>query len=363
MHARRWLRILLELARIGAESGSADNRRLALRVGSWALATALFATACGGADDGSSGEDPNGGAGDAGASSAGSSGWPSNGGSAGTTSDGGGGSSAEPGTGGSTGEAGSAGAAGNDCPRARVDVAAGATLNVRPDPSTANAPVGTLPNGAVVDVVAQVQGESVGGDTLWFQIATRTLSGYISSAFAACTTDEPPVLAPPGAWYLPLECGKSAKISQGNFGNFSHSGKAAYAFDFSLGVGTKMVAMADGIVHHVYDQTGPGDPCYDGGGSSCYPYANLVVLLHGDGSTSIYKHLSQVLVSLGAFVARGTAVGLSGSTGYSTGPHAHVMRQEDCGQANCQSIPLVFADVPGDGVPDTGQTVTSGNCP
>jgi murein DD-endopeptidase MepM/ murein hydrolase activator NlpD len=348
---------------LGVQSGAVDNRRLALRVGSWAIVAALLASACGGADDDLSGGDPKGGAGDAGASSAGGSGWPSSGGSGAATSDGGGGSSAEAGAGGSAGEAGSAGAPSNECPRVRVDVAAGATLNVRPDPSTANAPVGSLPDGSVVDVVSQVQGESVGGNTLWFQIATSTLSGYISSAFAACTTDEPPVLVPPDAWYLPLECGKSAKISQGNSGSFSHSGKAKYAFDFSLGVGTPMVAMADGIVHHIYDQTGPGDPCYDGGGSSCYPYANLVVLLHGDGSTSIYKHLSQVSVSLGAFVARGTAVGLSGSTGYSTGPHAHVMRQEDCGQANCQSIPLVFADAPGDGVPDTGQTVTSGNCP
>ncbi len=242
-------------------------------------------------------------------------------------------------------------------------VAAGATLNVRPDPSTSQAPVGTLPNGAIVDVVAEVQGESVSGNTLWFQVSSPKVSGFISSVYAECTLEEPPVLTPPGAYYLPLECGKSAKISQGNFGSFSHSGKSKYAFDFSLGVGTPMVAMADGVVLHVYDKTKPGDPCYDGGGSSCYPYANLVVLLHGDGSASIYKHLSKVLVSLNDFVPRGTPIGLSGSTGYSTGPHAHVMREENCGVANCQSIPLSFADVAGNGVPTTGQTVTSGNCP
>ena len=86
-------------------------------------------------------------------------------------------------------------------------------------------------------------------------------------------------------------------------------------------------------------------------------------LMHADGRTSIYKHLSEVSVSLGELVPRGRAVGLSGSTGYSTGPHAHVMLQEDCGADNCQSLPLVFEDVPGDGIPDTNQTVTSGNCP
>jgi len=39
------------------------------------------------------------------------------------------------------------------------------------------------------------------------------------------------------------------------------------------------------------------------------------------------------------------------------------MRMEDCGANNCQSIPLAFADVGGDGVPNTGEMVTSQNCP
>jgi murein DD-endopeptidase MepM/ murein hydrolase activator NlpD len=250
----------------------------------------------------------------------------------------------------------------NDCPRARVLVSAGNSLNVRPTPSTAMESVGSLPNHSIVDVLEVVTGESIDGNDQWFWIATAELEGYIFGAFAECTFDEPPDLQPPTGWWLPLECGDSATISQGNFGDFSHQGNAAYAFDFSLGIGTPMAAMADGIVIFTYTDTMPGDPCYDGGDSSCFPYANLVTLLHGDGTTSIYKHLSDVWVSDGEFVPRGTVVGLSGSTGYSTGPHAHVMRQEDCGMANCQSVPLEFVDVPG-GVPTTGQTVTSDNCP
>lgn len=272
---------------------------------------------------------------------------------------------------GSAGAGGSSGAGGNvvdagptpdPCPRAEVHVAAGATLNVRPAPNTTQAPVGTLNDGEIVDVLAQVQGEAVSGNTLWFQIKSSAVTGFISANYATCTDKKPPVLSLNG-FYLPLTCGKSAKISQGNFGSFSHKGNAAYAYDFSIGVGTPMVAMADGTVKYMYDKTGPGDPCYNGGDSSCFPYANYVVLKHADGTLTTYKHLSKVSVSLGQVIKRGTQIGLSGSTGFSTGPHAHVMRMNDCGQYNCPSIPLEFQDVPGDHVPDTGQTVTSGNCP
>lgn len=261
-----------------------------------------------------------------------------------------------------TGEETTGGDAMDMCPRVKVMVAPGQTLNVRPDPSTQGAPVGSLPNHTIVDVLAIVHGEAIGGVDTWYEIASGGIEGFVFAGFVACTLEEAPELLPPDGYFLPLTCGSSATISQGNFGGFSHQGKAAYAFDFAIGVGTPLVAMADGVVIHVFDQTGPGDPCYNGGGQECFPYANLVVLRHGDGAASIYKHLSAVGVALGEFVPRGASVGASGSTGYSTGRHAHVMRTEDCGVANCQSIPLSFVDVAG-GVPKTNQKVTSGNCP
>ncbi|MCY1008895.1 peptidoglycan DD-metalloendopeptidase family protein [Nannocystis pusilla] len=243
-----------------------------------------------------------------------------------------------------------------DCPRLRVMVPAGEVLNVRPSPSTAEEPVATLANGQLVETVAAVAGEAIDGNSLWYQIAGP--DGFVFSGFVACTTDEPP--APPEGYFLPLTCGMSAKITQGNDGGVSHQGKDFYAFDFGLGLGTPLLAMADGTVHHIFDETGPGDPCYDGGGPECGPYGNLVVILHGDNTSSYYKHLNEVHVSLGQVVTRGQTIGLSGSTGYSTGPHAHVMRQENCGQAKCQSIALSFVEC---GVPTQGQTVTSMNCP
>lgn len=50
---------------------------------------------------------------------------------------------------------------------------------------------------------------------------------------------------------------------------------------------------------------------------------NYVSLRHGDFTVS-YCHLSRTLVKKGQFVSAGEPVGLTGSTGRSTGPHLHL---------------------------------------
>ncbi|MFJ9643260.1 M23 family metallopeptidase [Streptomyces sp. NPDC004244] len=52
-------------------------------------------------------------------------------------------------------------------------------------------------------------------------------------------------------------------------------------------------------------------------------YGNEVVIRHADGKYSQYGHLSQLSVSVGQSVSGGQTIGLSGSTGNSTGPHLH----------------------------------------
>ncbi|MFJ3961744.1 peptidoglycan DD-metalloendopeptidase family protein [Streptomyces sp. NPDC090036] len=52
-------------------------------------------------------------------------------------------------------------------------------------------------------------------------------------------------------------------------------------------------------------------------------YGNEVVIQHADGKYSQYAHLSQLSVSSGQSVTAGQTIGLSGSTGNSTGPHLH----------------------------------------
>ncbi len=52
-------------------------------------------------------------------------------------------------------------------------------------------------------------------------------------------------------------------------------------------------------------------------------YGNCVMIDHGGGLVSLYAHNSELNVSEGQYVTKGTVVAYAGSTGYSTGPHCH----------------------------------------
>lgn len=53
-------------------------------------------------------------------------------------------------------------------------------------------------------------------------------------------------------------------------------------------------------------------------------YGNYVVLNHGDGTSSLYAHMSSRAVKVGQVVKQGAVLGYVGSTGSSTGNHLHL---------------------------------------
>jgi len=86
-------------------------------------------------------------------------------------------------------------------------------------------------------------------------------------------------------------------------------GNAFYSgLDFAGTAGTRVLAVADGIVSHA----GP-----DGG------YGRLIEITHGNGYVTRYAHNAKLLVEPGKTVKRGDPIALMGSTGRSTGMHLH----------------------------------------
>jgi septal ring factor EnvC (AmiA/AmiB activator) len=78
--------------------------------------------------------------------------------------------------------------------------------------------------------------------------------------------------------------------------------------DIGVGMGTPIAAASGGTVFFAGEMSGYG----------------LVVLIdHGNGMVTLYAHQSQLMSVKGQSVARGTTIGLVGSTGHSTGPHLH----------------------------------------
>jgi murein DD-endopeptidase MepM/ murein hydrolase activator NlpD len=132
---------------------------------------------------------------------------------------------------------------------------------------------------------------------------------------------------------------------------FSHKDPFQYAFDFEMPAGTPVVAARAGSVVRVVDHFTEGGPS-----KSLASRANVVVVLHDDGSFASYVHLSpQATVKPGQRVAVGDVLGKSGNTGYTTEPQLHfdVQRIDETGVR--ESVNIRFDDGSAAGtVPVTG---------
>lgn len=144
------------------------------------------------------------------------------------------------------------------------------------------------------------------------------------------------------AYLLPLRQ-RTLRIDQGYDGRFSHvDAQNRYALDFAAEEGTPVVAAREGVVMQVesdFDKAGLNLEKYGG-------RANFVRIVHDDGTMALYAHLSPegVLVRVGQRVRSGQQIGLSGNTGFTTGPHLHFAVQVNRGM-RLLSIPFRMAGV------------------
>jgi hypothetical protein len=138
-------------------------------------------------------------------------------------------------------------------------------------------------------------------------------------------------------YQLPFDS-QRIRVDQGFAGHFSHrDAENRHALDFPLTEGTPVLAARAGTVMQViaHHRDNHRDPARSGSG------ANLIRILHDDGSMAVYAHLRAegAAVRAGERVATGQPIGWSGDTGYSTGPHLHFAVQVNRG-LRLESIPF-----------------------
>ncbi len=130
-----------------------------------------------------------------------------------------------------------------------------------------------------------------------------------------------------------------------------------YAVDFAMPVGTNVVAAREGRVFDVASTNFMGGPDAD----QYADLANLVRILHDDGTYAVYAHLNwnTIRVRPGERVAAGQYIADSGNTGWSSGPHLHFAVQRNAGM-RVESLPVTFRGQGGGAVsPASGSALTA----
>lgn len=97
-------------------------------------------------------------------------------------------------------------------------------------------------------------------------------------------------------------------ITTSGFGDTISRTASHNGHDWAVNTGTKVRAAAEGVVELAYF-------------SESYGYN--ILINHNNGFKTRYAHPSEVKVSKGEKVEQSQVIALSGSTGFSTGPHLH----------------------------------------
>jgi len=196
---------------------------------------------------------------------------------------------------------------------AQVELSVGDVRNIATDPPL---PLTVVMRAGEERVLASLQ-QADRGQPAGFELALRAIPG------------SPDAHHDDVEYGWPL-AGYPVRIHQGFDGAFSHTGEESrYAIDVAAEEGTPVAAARDGVVMEVQDD-------YYGAGLDKEKFAtraNVVRVLHKDGSMAIYAHLKpeSVGVQAGKYIYAGQKLGESGNTGYSTGPHLHFCVQVNRG--------------------------------
>ncbi|MDB6016104.1 MAG: Peptidase [Pedosphaera sp.] len=151
---------------------------------------------------------------------------------------------------------------------------------------------------------------------------------------------------------LPYAPGSVFRVTQGYHGSFSHTGPDEYAIDWKMSVGTTVYAARGGVVVKSKDDSDKGGP--DRKYESC---ANCILIQHSDGTIGIYAHLKKGgnRVKVGDKVSVGDCIGLSGNTGFTSGPHLHFSVFKTRSGKERLSLPVKFKSAD-----DPRMTIVSG---
>lgn len=161
-----------------------------------------------------------------------------------------------------------------------------------------------------------------------------------------------PLLVPPEqrrVYAFPLPADADWRLTQGFGGRASHRAPAHWhALDLAAPIGTPVLAAREGTVMEVIDHFTEG-----GTDASLKERANLVRVLHADGTMAVYAHIAtgSARVRPGEGVAAGQTLAAVGNVGWSTAPHLHFVVQANVGET-LLSLPFRMPSLAGAAVVD-----------
>jgi murein DD-endopeptidase MepM/ murein hydrolase activator NlpD len=149
---------------------------------------------------------------------------------------------------------------------------------------------------------------------------------------------------PSRPYRVPFAIGATYTITQAYPMRISHTTpESEYAVDIAVPDGTPIYAAREGTVIQVRHDSFSGSTA-----PVMLDQANIVEILHADGTIALYGHLhwDSIRVRIGQHVARGEYLADSGNTGLSSGPHLHFGVIRNSGTENV-SVPIEFAGAGG----------------